>query len=213
MTCPECATQLAPKARFCHHCGWDSKLAAAGKAASTAGQRPAWKRWTMSVILGAAVMVVLALLLVPRNQTWDSLIAGEPAPSFDLPALTGGRVKLADLKGKPVVLNFWASWCTPCRKEMPDFQALYDKYQDTGLQVYGINVGESKVTVENFRSQVGANFPILIDEGDQAQTAYRILPLPATFFIDGTGKIRAVYQYQMNRAQMESEITRLLSSK
>lgn len=210
MTCPECNVQMAPRARFCHKCGWDSKLAAAGKASSTAGHRPLWKRVTITATLVVAAFSVLLLLLIPRSGAATTLVAGEAAPAFDLPALDGARVRLADLQGKPVVLNFWASWCTPCRREMPDFQALYDKYKGQGLQVYGINVGESKVAVADFQKQVGTSFPILIDEGDAAQTAYRILPLPATFFIDRSGTIRALYQYQMSRAQMEAEITRLL---
>ncbi|HWI64023.1 MAG TPA: redoxin domain-containing protein [Symbiobacteriaceae bacterium] len=210
MNCPECEAQLTARARFCHKCGWDSKLAAAGKAAGTADHRPRWKRLTMSVTLGVASLLILLLMLVPRTGAEATLVAGQQAPDFDLPALDGGRVKLADLKGKPVVVNFWASWCGPCRREMPDFQALYDKYKEMGLEIYGINVGESKIAVADFRSKVQTSFPVLIDEGDQAQNAYRILPLPATFFIDRTGTIRGIYQYQMSRAQMEVEILRIL---
>jgi cytochrome c biogenesis protein CcmG, thiol:disulfide interchange protein DsbE len=212
MHCPECESALRPRARFCHKCGWDAKLAAAGKASSTAANRPAWKRWLMSVTLVISTALVLMLMLVPRTNAVTTLTAGEPAPGFDLPLLDGGRVKLADLKGKPVVINFWASWCTPCLKEMPDFQAIYDKYKDQGLELYGINVGESKVAVNLFQERVGTNFPLLIDEGDQAQNDYKILPLPATFFIDRSGTIRALYQSQMGRAQIEAEVLRLLGS-
>ena len=211
MACPECGIQLTPKARFCHRCGWDSKLAAAGSAASTAGQRPAWKRITMSVTLGLASVLILFLLLVPRSDASESLAVGQPAPDFDLQALDGTRVRLSDLKGEPVVINFWASWCKPCRNEMPDFEEIYHTYKEKGLQVYGINVGESKVTVADFREQVGVTFPNLIDANEQAQSAYKILPLPATFFVDRTGTIQAIYQYQMSRSQMEAEVLRLLS--
>jgi peroxiredoxin len=204
--------ELRPRARFCHKCGWDSKLAAAGKASSVAASRPAWKRWLMSVTLVISGALVLLLMLVPRSNADTSLTAGQAAPDFDLALLDGGRVQLADLKGKPVVVNFWASWCKPCLTEMPDFQAVYEKYKDQGLEMYGINVGESKVAVANFEERVGTSFPILIDEGDQAQTAYKILPLPATFFIDRSGTIRALYQYQMGRAQIEAEVLRLLGS-
>ncbi len=211
MTCPECGTKLEPRTRFCHRCGWDSRLAAAGKASSSAGQRPTWKRWTMSVCLGISTLLVLVLLLIPRGDAAASLIAGEPAPNFDLPALGGGKVQLAGLKGKPVILNFWATWCTPCRKEMPDLQGVYNQYKDKGVQLYGINVGESDVAVSNFVRQVAVDFPILIDKGEKAQTDYKILPLPATFFIDRNGTIRAIYQYQMSRGQMETEVLRILS--
>lgn len=210
MHCPECEAPLAPRARFCHKCGWDSKLAAAGKASSTAANRPAWKRITMSVTLAVSAVLVLMLMLVPRTGAETTLVVGQAAPDFNLPTLDGGRVKLSDLKGKPVVVNFWASWCTPCRREMPDFQAVYDKYKAQGLELYGINVGESNVAVTDFQKQVGTTFPILIDEGEHAQTAYKILPLPATFFIDRSGTIRALYQYQMSHAQIETEVLRIL---
>lgn len=212
MTCPECGTELLQGARYCHHCGWDSKLAAAGKASSQAADRPAWKRWLMSGTLGVATMLMLVLLVIPRGEATASLIVGQEAPEFDLESLSGERVRLSELQGKPLVVNFWASWCTPCIKEMPDFQEVLDKYQDQGLQIYGINVGESKVAVANFQQRVGVSFPMLLDLEDRAQMAYKILPLPATFFIDKDGVIRGIYQYQMSKNQIEREVLRLLET-
>lgn len=198
-------------ARFCHQCGWDSKLAAAGKGASTAGQRPAWKRWVTGVSLGIASFLILLLMLIPRSEADTVLQIGQAAPDFALESLTGEKVRLSDLKGKPVVINFWATWCPPCRKEMPEFQQVYDQYRDAGLQFYAINVGESKVAVEDYRQRLGVHFPILIDKNEEAQTAYKILPLPSTFFIDREGIIRGVYQYQMSLPQIEDEVKRLLA--
>jgi cytochrome c biogenesis protein CcmG/thiol:disulfide interchange protein DsbE len=197
--------------RFCYQCGWDSKLAAAGARASTAGQRPAWKRWTAGISLGVASLLMLLLLLVPRSDADTVLQIGQAAPNFELQSLDGERVSLAQLKGQPVVLNFWASWCAPCRKEMPDFQQVYEQYKDQGLRFYAINVGESKVAVSDFLDRVGVDLPVLIDTNEEAQTAYKILPLPATFFIDREGIIRGVYQFQMTRPQIEDEVKRLLA--
>ncbi len=211
MTCPECGTLLPTGARFCQQCGWDSKLAAAGKASGSAGSRPAWKRWITASALSILSVLVLWVLVMPRGQADAALIPGQPAPDFQLTSLDGEQVHLAELKGKPVIVNFWATWCTPCRKEMPDFQQVWDRYKDQGLQLYGINIGESKVGVADFRDKVGVNFPLLIDTKETVQSDYRILPLPATFFIDRNGIVQAVYQYQMTRAQMEAETLRLLS--
>lgn len=210
MQCPECGSDMVQGARYCHRCGWDSKLAAAGKAASTSGQRPRWKRLTMSWVLGVSAVLVLWLLMIPRSEATVTLTAGQPAPAFELETLGGERLSLSDLKGRPVVLNFWATWCTPCRKEMPEFQSLHDRFGPNGLAVLGINTGESKVAVADFRDQVKVSFPLLLDPQDEAQSAYRILPLPTTFFIDRTGVIRAIYPYQMTAAQIEAETIRLM---
>lgn len=165
----------------------------------------------MSTLLGFSALLMLALLLVPRSGSTTSLTAGESAPAFSLPSPDGQQVALDDLAGKPLILNFWASWCAPCRREMPEFQAVYEKYKEQGLQFYAINIGESRVAVSNFLDQVGVDLPVLLDLEEKAQEDYRILPLPATFFIDRSGKITAVYQYQMNKAQMEAEVLRLLA--
>lgn len=211
MTCPECGTDRLPRTRFCHNCGWDSKLAAAGSASSVAGQRPAWKRRLMSGTLAAFTGLLLLMLLMPRSGADISLSPGEMAPDFTLQSLDGEMVRLSDLRGQPVVLNFWASWCTPCRREMPHFEALYSKYREAGLKIYGINLGESAVAAADFQRRTGFTFPVLLDSDDRVQTDYRILPIPATFFIDRQGVIRAVYQYQMNEAQMEREALQLLA--
>lgn len=211
MVCPECGAKLETGARFCHQCGWDSKLAAAGKASSTAGARPAWKRWTMALTLVGGLLLMGWIMLMPRNDSFVTLAVGQQAPDFELTTLEGETVKLSELRGQPVVLNFWASWCGPCRQEMPDFQAVHDRYKDAGLKIYGINVGESTVAVQDFLSKVNVNFPTLIDRDESVQTAYKILPLPATFFIDRNGTIRQIYQSQMSAAQIESESLRLMA--
>ncbi len=165
----------------------------------------------MGISLGLAGFLVLLLLMIPRSDANTSLAIGEAAPDFELETLEGERVRLSELKGEPVVVNFWASWCTPCRKEMPEFQQIADKYGEHGVRVFGINVGESEVAVADFRERVGVSFPILIDKDETVQSDYRILPLPATFFIDRDGIIRGVYQFQMSYPQMEAEVTRLLA--
>ena len=151
------------------------------------------------------------LLLVPRSDADTAIQVGEQAPDFELESLEGQLVRLSALQGKPVVINFWATWCTPCRKEMPHFERVYDEYREMGLEFYAINVGESKVAVSDFMERLGVDLPVLIDAEETAQTDYKILPLPATFFIDREGMIRGVYQFQMSQQQIEAEVQRLLA--
>lgn len=166
----------------------------------------------MAALLAFSSLLMMGFLVVPREGAGASLAVGDSAPAFDLVSLTGERIRLSDLQGKPVVLNFWATWCDPCRAEMPDFQSVYQQYRDQGLQLYAINLGESAVAVEHFLRQISVDLPVLLDLNDKAQEAYRILPIPTTFFIDSTGTIRAIYQYQMSHTQIEAEVVRLLQA-
>ncbi|HEY8347316.1 MAG TPA: redoxin domain-containing protein [Symbiobacteriaceae bacterium] len=203
MTCPQCNTSALPRARYCHQCGRELQT----------GVRPPfppWKRRTMALLLGLASLLALGLLLIPRDGS-GRLQVGDRAPDFDLVSLTGDRVRMANLEGKPLILNFWATWCGPCRREMPALADVYRRYRDQGLELFAINVGESPVAVEQFLRQVGVEVPVLLDRDDQAQEAYRILPLPTTFFIDRSGIIRAIYTQQMSGLQIEAEVLRLLS--
>lgn len=166
----------------------------------------------MAALLAICSLLMMGFLVVPREGGGASLAVGDPAPAFDLVSLTGDRVRLADLAGKPVVLNFWATWCGPCLDEMPDFQSVYQQYRTQGLQFYAINLGESPVAVEHFLRRIGVDLPVLLDLNDEAQEAYRILPIPSTFFIDSTGTIQAIYQHRMTRVQIEAEVVRLLEA-
>lgn len=211
MICPECGTELLETGRYCHACGWDRKLAAAGQASASPSQRPAWKRRIMAWTLVFFTALMAFVVMIPDSSASASLKVGEMAPDFEAVGLDGKTVTMADLKGRPVVINFWATWCAPCRQEMPEFEDLLAQYKETDLAFYALNVGEARVTLDSFLAQVGVDLPILVDQNDNAQNAFKILPLPATFFIDRTGKIRAIYETQMTGLQMAAEIDQLLA--
>jgi len=112
------------------------------------------------------------------------------APDFSLPALDGGAQNLRDYRGQVVVLNFWASWCGPCRAEMPDLQAVYSELRGRGFVVLGLNQSEPRDRVEGFAREFGLTFPILLDESRSVARQYGVRALPTTFMIDGGGVIR-----------------------
>jgi cytochrome c biogenesis protein CcmG/thiol:disulfide interchange protein DsbE len=209
MTCPECSTALV--GRFCHRCGWDARLPAGGKGAAAAmPRRPRWQRLTMGSILLVSFVTVLVLLLVPRAGAYAYLNPGQPAPDFTLKTPEGQEVSLSDLKGQAVVLNFWASWCGPCRQEMPDLQAAYERYKEDGLVVVGLNLSESRLTVHRFLADVPVTFPILIDEKNRVEDLYHIIPLPTTYFIDKSGKIVHKREGQMSGDYIDRQVRALL---
>lgn len=114
---------------------------------------------------------------------------GEEAPDFVLKDLEGNEYKLSDYRGKGVFLNFWGTWCEPCKDEMPYMQNQYKKYKDKGVEIIAINVGETKIAIENFAKQYNLSFPIVVDESGEVQKAYGIFPLPATYLINSDGII------------------------
>ncbi len=113
-----------------------------------------------------------------------------PAPDFTLPAVSGGALRLSDLRGKVVLLNFWATWCVPCRTEMPAIEALYQRYKARGLDVLAVNLDVlSTAGVEVFVKEVGITFPIILDPSWAAARAYRVFGLPTTYLIDRAGNV------------------------
>ena len=104
--------------------------------------------------------------------------------------MDGETVSLSDYRGQPVVLNFWATWCTPCREEMPLLQETYKAHQDAGLVVLGVNVRETPEAVAGFLKEVGVDFPFLLDTDSAVVNRYLVNSLPMTFFIDREGRLR-----------------------
>lgn len=119
---------------------------------------------------------------------------GFAAPEVDLDGLDGLRLRLSDLRGQVVVLNLWASWCPPCRAEMPALQALHERYAGRGVVVLAVNstIQDSEPAAREFAAEFGLTFPIGLDRDGLATRQYQVRALPSTFFIDGAGVIRRV---------------------
>ena len=142
----------------------------------------------------------------PQAEPKAIPVVGHPAPDFTLQTLEGERLNLSDLQGEAVVLNFWASWCPPCRAEMPELEQAYRNNQGGGLVVLGVNQGEEQAVVADFARRFGLSFPILLDQQLQASRAYQANSLPTTYFIDRNGVIRGRVTGQMNAALLTERL-------
>jgi peroxiredoxin len=131
-----------------------------------------------------------------------------PAPDFTLPTVDGSTVTLSALRGTPVVLNFWATWCDPCRREMPALQATAANY-DGQVVVLGIDQGEEPAVVQRFVDEYGLTYPILLDEEFAISERYAIGGMPTTFFIDAEGVIRHLWVGEMNRITLAEGIAQI----
>lgn len=122
------------------------------------------------------------------------------APALTLPNMDGEMVSLADLRGQPVIVNFWATWCAPCREEMPILDETARRYAGQ-LTILGVDQGESATTIQSFLDEIGGiSFPILLDEDMSLSREYNVRGLPTTFFIDAQGVIRQIFPGQLNAA-------------
>ncbi len=162
---------------------------------STTLRRPPWANMFVLVLLFGGLWIWLTR--VPADAPSPAITAemvpqrGFLAPDFELPSLEGPPVRLSDLRGKPVIVNFWATWCPPCRAEMPALQRVAQRYQEYGLTVLLVNQGESPGQVRGFLSSLNITLPALLDDG-RAATVYRVRGLPTTVFIRPDGRIEDV---------------------
>lgn len=127
----------------------------------------------------------------PGSSAEEAFMIGQPAPPLVVAQLGGGTIDLANLMGKPVWINFMATWCPPCRDELPLMVDFATRYADDGLVVIAVDVGEDESTVAAFVSEIGVTFPVGLDPDGKAQADWRAAALPVHYWVDSTGVIRA----------------------
>lgn len=156
-----------------------------------------WRSMLIVVLLVGAAWIYVTRMppaVVYLNQTAVAPLVGRIAPDFTLAATDGRTFTLSSLRGKPVVINFWATWCPPCRKEMPELEQLWQRYgSGEELVLLGLDQAEDVATIEQFRREVAnVTFPILLDRKTDVAREYGVKALPTTFFIDRDGRIQDV---------------------
>jgi cytochrome c biogenesis protein CcmG/thiol:disulfide interchange protein DsbE len=196
------------------------------------------RRFVVVVLISLSSLVALTVLFYGVTFPWlksslrsDGLVSSElgfavdkdhgnmggrveMAPDFHLPLLVpyNGQIelRLSDLRGRPVLVNFWASWCPPCREEMPAFQRVWKKYSGEGLMIVGVALQDTEDAATAFVHQVGVTYPVGMDmEGDSAR-GYNVTALPMTFFLDRDGNVASAWTGTLSEEELERFVVDLL---
>ncbi|HMC09401.1 MAG TPA: TlpA disulfide reductase family protein [Actinomycetota bacterium] len=175
------------------------------------------------VVIPALFVALLAVGLIRTQQ--PKARQGAPAPDFQLPLLGGGTLSSRELKGSPVVVNFWASWCVPCRKEAPVLEATFKQYEGRGVRFVGVDYEDLESDAQRFVREFGITYPSVRDTGGTLASAFGVRGVPETFFVDRQWRFFSIGQAQevgaragtkipgpVTRRQLVSQIQELLAS-
>lgn len=136
---------------------------------------------------------VLALTTLVASLAWAATISG-PAPNFTLQSNSGEQVSLASLKGKVVMVNFWATWCVPCRQEMPHLEALYQRYESLGFELLAVNVEKNEAEgIRKWLADTPVTFPVLLDPDNKVTKLYKVQTMPSTVLVARDGTMRFIH--------------------
>jgi peroxiredoxin len=142
----------------------------------------------------ASRIIILTLVFILASTAgWAASTSG-PAPNFTLKSIDGKNIKLSELSGNVVLINFWASWCGPCLQEMPLLNAIHQKYEPLGFTVLGVNVEENSANARAFLAERGVDFPILLDSKNQVSKLYDVVAMPTTVVVDRDGNMRFLHK-------------------
>ena len=140
-----------------------------------------------TTLLGAILVIFTASSLA------SSSLEGRDAPDFVLKSATGENLRLSEYRGDVVMINFWATWCGPCRQEMPLLDDLYGRYQRVGFNLLGVNIDDDSRRAMQMIEELGVNFPVLFDESKEVSKLYEVDAMPVTVLVDREGNVRFVH--------------------
>jgi peroxiredoxin len=169
------------------------------------------------VLAGIAVLIIAAFVVRRNNRAPRTGVSSSKqpmlAPDFTLPQLDGQPLRLSSYRGKVVLLDFWATWCVPCREEIPHFVELQDKYRGQGLQIIGVSMDDGPEPVRTFCQQFHMNYPVVMGNASIGEQYGGILGLPIAFVLDGEGRLRAKHIGATKTEVIEKEIAGELNNR
>ncbi len=170
------------------------------------------RSWTRATCTALALVAILSLVNCNRAPHSADANSQQPAlaPDFILPQLDGQPLRLSSYRGKVVLLDFWATWCVPCREEIPHFVELQQKYRNRGFQIIGVSMDDGPEPVRTFYQQFHVNYPVVMGTAKTGELYGGVLGLPIAFVLDEDGRIRAKHIGATSPTTIEKEIAGLL---
>ncbi len=182
--------------------------------------KPSFSQLMALMMIGAgliAIGIVFFLILreTPAAASQDDFSAipatvNYPAPELPLQDLAGKSASLTDYRGSVVMVNLWATWCPPCKAEMPALETFYEKYKGYGFVLIGINQEETRETVAPFVKEFGLTFPIWLDEKYLAQRMFKTENLPSSFIVDRNGTVRLMWVGAISKTKLDQYVTEII---
>ncbi len=139
------------------------------------------------------VAIGLVFSVFAASSLASSGLAGQPAPDFALKSSSGENLRLSEYRGNVVMINFWATWCGPCRQEMPLLDDLYNRYQRVGFSLLGVNIDDDSRRAMRMVEELGVSFPVLFDADKEVSKLYQVEAMPVTVLLDREGTVRHVH--------------------
>jgi thiol-disulfide isomerase/thioredoxin len=165
------------------------------------------------IVLALAILIYLpGTLSDAANISTTPIVVNYPAPQLSLENIQGKTESLADFRDKVLLVNNWATWCPPCKAEMPTLVAFYNEHAKNGLMIVAIEAGEPKDLVQQYANQFKMPFSVWLDPGGKSLDAFKNQNLPNSYVIDRTGTVRLMWTGEINRSALEKYVTPLLSS-
>ncbi|WP_163969895.1 thiol-disulfide oxidoreductase ResA [Oceanobacillus halotolerans] len=162
-----------------------------------------------------AVLLVATVYALVSNANKDKTIyeVGDKAPDFELQQINQNNeletIRLSDLQGKGVMLNFWGTWCKPCEEEMPYMQDLYPEYKEKGIEIVAVSLDTTELVVHNFIDEYNLTFPIPHDKDNKVKDLYKIGPIPSSFFINADGEIVEIVEGALTLEDLEGYLEQI----
>lgn len=148
----------------------------------------------MNISIFIRICFLISCVIALPMSTASAAKVGDLAPNFTLKSATGANLRLSEFRGEVVMINFWATWCGPCRQEMPVLEKLYSRYHDVGFELLGVSIDENSAKAKNMAKRLKVNYPILFDLEKDVSELYDVDAMPTTVMVDRDGRVRHIYR-------------------